>query len=381
MCDECTSLDIDKPELTLLMRLAVAHMSRDDVAAGRRVLAHHHESLDWGMFLHLAACHRLLPLVGRNLIMHDIAYDDDRRALTPYRQVFAGAYLGNRDRNLVQHAEYARVLRALNEAHIPYLVRKGPVLDTHVFNDLGVRQSSDLDLLVDRRDVEQISALLEPCGYRQGKVHVDGTIQPYSRRAQIHWRTYLNNSLPFVKYAGTIEVDHFKIDLCHEIVQKKSGAAVPTVDLFERARRLDICGVASAAMSEIDQLLDLCLHLYKEATVLYYLDAGKGLRVRQLLDIAACCANWGPRIWDDFRTITESYVAGPEVYFALHYTSLCYPDSVPSAVLAHLRPQETTYLEEYGNLDGRPTRWSGSFISRLLIDGRAVPSRSAVPRS
>ncbi|CAM5288600.1 hypothetical protein SALBM311S_09827 [Streptomyces alboniger] len=240
MCQDCIPSLKDHPELGLLIQLAAAELDDEQASQARRLLAAHHETLDWGLFLHQAARHRLLPLVGRNLVSHDIAFDGDRNALTPYRQVFAGAYLGNRARNLAQHAEYAVVLGALQEAGVPCLVRKGPVLDTYAFGDLGARQSSDLDLLLERTDMEAFTAVLEDLGYRQGTLTLHGDVRPYSRRARVYWSTQLINSLPFVKYSGTVEVDHFKIDPCHGIAQRTSAARVPNADLFSRAVTRDV---------------------------------------------------------------------------------------------------------------------------------------------
>jgi hypothetical protein len=380
MCQDCVHSLKDSPELCLLIQVAAAELDEQRASRARRLLAAHHETLDWGRFLHQAARHRLLPLVGRNLIKYGVIHDDDRRALTPYRQVFAGAYLGNRARNQAQHAEYAVVLRAIQAADVPFLVRKGPVLDTYVFGDLGARQSSDLDVLLDRTGMAAFTAALEAVGYRQGTLTFDGDVRPYSRRAHVYWSTHLINSLPFVKYSGTFEADHFKVDPCHGIAQPTSAARVPNADLFSRAVTRDVCGVPALTLAESDFLLDLCLHLHKEATSPHYRQIGKGLRIRQLLDIAALTSAWLPEQWDELIDLARECTATSEVHYALYFTSRCYPDSVPEQVLKRLQPQDAEYLEQSGGLDQRHGQGDDPFVELMLRDESAGEPSSAVPR-
>ncbi|MFI6991749.1 nucleotidyltransferase family protein [Nonomuraea wenchangensis] len=360
--------------------MAKHEMNDHDVSGVRGLLLAHREALDWGRFLDLAARHRLLPLVGRNIILYRLDHDADRKPLTPYRQVFSGAYVGNRVRNQVQHAEYASVLNALNVAGVRYLVRKGPVLDTYGFADLGARQSSDLDLLLDRLDMGAFGAVAEKLGYQQGLLAPDGTVRPYSRRAQVYWKAHLNNSLPFVKYSGSVEVNHFKVDPCHQIAQKGAAVEVTNADLFARSVAKDICGVASRTMSEVDQMLDLCLHLHKEATALYYLESGKGLRLRQLLDIVVLTRAWPEETWNELIELAHACSAATEIYYALHFASLCYPEAIPQRALASVKPKDTAYLEDFGHMEGKPGRWRASFFERLLGDDQVRTTSSEVPR-
>lgn len=380
MCQDCPESLTDHPELALLLSLSAAVLASEEAHRIRRILQAHRETLDWGRFLHLAARHRLLPLSGRNLITYGLTVDGERRPLTPYRQVFAGAYLGNRARNCVLHAEYGRVLRALNDSGLPYLVRKGPALDVLAFADLGARQSTDLDLLIDRSELTRFADKVGEVGYAQGKLRPDGTVEPYSRRAQIYWATRLNNSLPYVKAGGTIEVDHFKLDACHALSQRASAALIPNDDLFGRSVAVQIGGVRARTLSDIDHLLDQCLHLYKEATALYFLEGGKGLKLRQLVDVRTLTGGWKPSHWDEFVRRAQAYDAVAEIYYTLYFTAMAYPTAVPARILEVLRPADEAYLDQYGNFDGHPTDWKHPFFERLLLDLPVEGATSVVPR-
>ncbi|CAM5288553.1 hypothetical protein SALBM311S_09826 [Streptomyces alboniger] len=100
----------------------------------------------------------------------------------------------------------------------------------------------------------------------------------------------------------------------------------------------------------------------------------------ELLDIAALTRAWPSERWDELVDSAQGYTATAEVYYALHFTSLCYPTSVPEHVLKRMEPQDTAYLEQFGGLDQRPERWNASFFERMLLDVRTGELSSAVPR-
>jgi len=64
-------------------------------------------------------------------------------------------------------AELARISAAFDEAHIPLLAFKGPVLSQQLYGHPGLRSFSDLDVIVAPRDADAGEALLHRLGYRE----------------------------------------------------------------------------------------------------------------------------------------------------------------------------------------------------------------------
>ncbi len=60
------------------------------------------------------------------------------------------------------------VLKRLNRAGIPVMPLKGPVLSFELYGDVGLRQSTDLDLQVPREDLHRAIACLESTGWQPG---------------------------------------------------------------------------------------------------------------------------------------------------------------------------------------------------------------------
>jgi hypothetical protein len=70
-----------------------------------------------------------------------------------------------------------------------------------------------------------------------------------------------------------------------------------------------------------------------------------------------------------------------ELFFALHHTSLLYPDAVPAELLRALEPPDRDYLDEYGELEQRTQRWKQGFLDRLFDSQRwtELPGPSSIP--
>src|SRR6266511_6332446 len=103
---------------------------------------------------------------------------------------------------------------------------------------------------------------------------------------------------------------------------------------------LPICGEPSFALSPLDQLLDIGLHLYKEATSYLSITQGRDLHLMRFIDvmesIRATATDDVARLPEFVRTVG----AERELFLALHHTSLLYPGAVPAELLRALEPPD-----------------------------------------
>jgi len=325
----------------------------------------------WPDFLDAAAWHKLLPLIGRHVDRYRLDRKQGELPAFPYPWVFVSAYVGNRIRNQALADEFGRVFDELNAAGLRFAVRKGFSLGEGEYRDPALRRIADLDVLLARSDTKAAHEVLSRLGYAQGRLAEDGErIEPYSRETQAFWRMNLSNQLPYRRVGGRPEISDFNVDICHDIFQKKSGNSADAAELLGRAVPVHLCGTGAWIPEPADRLLDLCSHLHKEATSLHFVEDKQDLQLSKFLDLAVVAASYGPAEWDTFRERVRDYEAESIAYYSLHFTAMLYPDSVPAEVLDTLRPEDTGYLEEYGILDGQPTRWGQGFPDRLFNTGR-----------
>lgn len=375
--------DALSPETELLLRLSLPTLSAEQVDTCRELLAQHGRTLDFGVLIDQAARHGVLPLIGRNVMRHGIHIADDGSTLLPYHWLYHAAYETNLSRNRAIADEAGHLLRGLRQAGVKFAVRKGPALAEHRYRDLGARRMVDVDILVLREDLPSCAEVLGARGFGQGRIdRTRARVVPFERSTRAFWRINLNNELPYIKLAHRDDVEVYEVDLCLSIFPLKGPNYPATSELLDRAVEVPLCGADAWVLSPEDELLDLCVHLHKEATSLLYIGDGADLKLQRFQDVALTCAALAN---EDFvrsfvRRVTESGVAS-EVYYTLHHTHALYGQAVPEAVLDALRPDKLAYLDEYGHADGNPGTWRDPFIARMFDPSRRlqVTATSSIP--
>ncbi|WP_433651518.1 nucleotidyltransferase domain-containing protein [Micromonospora zamorensis] len=366
-----------RPEDDLLLALAAPRWgaaSDDAVQKWREARV----PMDWPYFLDQALCQQVICMVGRNLV-RQLPSD---KAILPHMWVYSAAYEANARRNRSLFTEFGRILQKLNRRGVRYAVRKGPSLCALVYDDPALRRMSDLDVLIDRESLNDTGEILAELGYAQGVLSPGGDrVIPHERRTQMFWSVHLNNALPFLKPTSDPEVRRFEVDLCFDLFQKRSVGSVAVGAVLDRARPVVLCGEASFALSPLDQLLDLCLHLYKEATSFLSIAQGRDLNLARFLDVRETIRVTSRGDLDRLPQYARELGADRELYFALYHASLLYPDAIPDELVKQLEPQDCSYLDEYGELEGRTGRWRKGFLDRLFNPDRWIelPGASSIP--
>ncbi|MFI6743418.1 nucleotidyltransferase family protein [Nonomuraea sp. NPDC050451] len=361
-----------RAEYRLLMLLSRIDLDAEDRAAVRELLAKSTD-IDWGLFIDAAGRHRVLPLAAGNLARYDLAFDEsDGHRLLPYWWLFAGVPRANGERNAVLRAGYAPVLRALTEAGVPYVVRKGPAIGERLYGDSSLRVTNDLDIMVAESDLPRFADCLTSVGFQQGRLdRTRARIEPFSRSTTIYWKVHLVNELPFVRAAGFAGVDQYIVDAVTSTLHSAAARPGDTAEVLARAVPTVLHGEPSFVLDWPDWLHNLAVHLYEEAVSPYHIRRGKDLRLQKFVDIAAIVrASRGQDDWDRFAALVSQYRTEREIYYTLHHTDLVFPGVVPPHILAALRPTDLVYLDEYGGLKRPAEAWSQPFLVRLFDTSR-----------
>jgi hypothetical protein len=137
---------------------------------------------------------RLLGLIGTRLeaLVPDVA--------APVREAAAAARKGARLQAMAIDEMTVRLVRHFEDAGIPALPLKGPRLARALYDDAGLRASSDVDLLVPAAGLKRAVALTCAEGYkpRNGRRRRDGLPedlhveldQPRLPLVELHWRMH-----------------------------------------------------------------------------------------------------------------------------------------------------------------------------------------------
>jgi hypothetical protein len=194
--------------------------------------------LDWNFLIETAHHHKVLPLVFRSL---DPASIPQAPVLRLKRAVAA-----NIKRNLFLTRELLRVLEQFARSGISVIPYKGPVLASLLYGDPGLREFSDLDVLIPANEVARARTLLISEGYRPDVEMTEQELQSFIRREKD--MTLLREDLGI-----DLEV-HWRITAEHDAVR------VPSEFLWQRVRPYAFAGQSVQVLDPEALLVVLCIH-------------------------------------------------------------------------------------------------------------------------
>lgn len=242
---------------------------------------------DWGELAHQAIHHKCVGLCWAAISQQQIA------GLIPgeLRKNFRTYYEATRIRNRTFLDELCVVLDALGKAAIPAWPLKGSVLIPTIYKDLGARSVNDVDLLIAPDAAAEVTTIMKSLGYRQARFDkVSGRlVEPLPGQDAVRQST-LHNLIPFHKdtscpFAGNVEVD-FSVN------PSPARGKVVFADrqrLASRAVSFSIGERIFETLGNEDFLVQLCLHLYKEATRVEWLSLRSDNNLIKFVDVAAFC--------------------------------------------------------------------------------------------
>ena len=282
---------------------------------------------DWARFAFFARHHGLVPILYRAL--------QGQTASVPaeWLQVFTAEYVTNAFHNTLAQASVDEIVAILSVERIPVIVMKGAALLRTLYDDQGLRILSDVDLLVDERDVERADTLLQARGVtrlvsdqpeqpgsriRYSRVYCGP--QPRTLPVELHWRLF-ERYWPYVFDLGAVRA---------------------------QARPLPGMPPNVFVMAPEHELAHLCVHLERHAVAyrslvghknwweLLLLPQGDG-RLAWLYDIALYLQRRKEHIdWDRFVDTARRWAIDDGVYATLELSRRALGAGPPPEVLKAL---------------------------------------------
>ena len=120
------------------------------------------KGIKWDVLYELVATHRVFPLV------HD-ALSDPNSKIYPPEEIMAKIKRKKQSivfQNLLLSKELIRLHKILNDAKIPYIPYKGVILAQQVYQEIGARQTADLDIFINPTDIDKLKEVLKANGYQ-----------------------------------------------------------------------------------------------------------------------------------------------------------------------------------------------------------------------
>jgi len=256
------------------------------------------------------------------------------------------------DANIIKTESFKISLDYLSEifkdVDFKYALLKGSYLVN--LYPIGLRTSNDIDILLNFEDSTSVSMILTENGFIQGNVRNDELLRA-TRTEIISSQINRGETVPFVKeinlpHMRFLEIDvNFSLDFKPEqnksIVGKLLENAVPDIKT---------AGGALYTLSTADFLIQLCVHLYKEASVYNWVEFGRDQGLYKYLDIYLFILMFPDTIVSaSLAGKIKAFEIGKECFYALSGARELFPScntSELNTLLNAIRPQETEYLNE-----------------------------------
>ncbi len=218
-------------EHRLLTSCATTERDQSRILAIGRIIG---EGVRWDSFIYESNRHKVTPLVFQSLKQLCPTY-----VPSPYLEILEKQYRANVAKNLFLLTSLIEITQALSNRGIVSLSFKGPSLAYLAYQDIGLRQFSDLDIIVRRDDYDAARRFLQETGYRLV--------------AEYEWESTL------VHYGTMVRVDlHFSF------TPVQFPFRFSLEEIRSRQAPLSIAGSTLDLVSPEDMLLLLCVQLAKD---------------------------------------------------------------------------------------------------------------------
>jgi hypothetical protein len=235
--------DIELPEFAPELALVVA-CSRWPCRNEQEIRALAATPIDWSRFLAWVSRNRIGPLVYRNV--QQVA-----SRLIPESVILQlqSGYTRNARRALMQIAEAARVTRLLAAAGIRSTIVKGPVLAQLAYGDPTLRESEDIDLLIDPDRVPEVDRMLVNAGYHRvvpGTDFAQPLMEIYQRRR--------------CQFAYRLEARDLSLELHWRLTSNPLLMPMERATVWGSSEQVRVFGVSLSTLGDEDLFLYLCVH-------------------------------------------------------------------------------------------------------------------------
>lgn len=226
----------------------------------------------------------------------------------------------------------------------PYAFLKGAYLVN--LYPIGLRTSNDIDILIHPQDVTELSSFLKALNFRQGKIRSDVFI-PATRREIIYSRINRGETVPFIKEISLPHMQFLEVDVNFSLGCSAGIDNNVVKELLSQIQPFSKEGLKT--LSNVDFLIHLCAHLYKEATVMKWVEMGRDLSLYKFCDIYLFINQFLNK--DFCETITQrinSLGLQCECYYALYYTKQLFDleSQQLEKLLKDIKPANTDFMKQ-----------------------------------
>lgn len=275
--------DIELPELPPELALVIA-CSRWPLGKTERreIRTRAAAPIKWNLFLAWVQRNRIAPLVYHNLRQTACPLVPEAIVLR-----LQSEFSRNALRTLMQIAEAARISRMFADAGIRSMVIKGPVLSQLAFGDPVLRQSGDIDVVIDAAALPEVDRMIVEAGYRR--------LVPDIELTPLLFETYRRRRCQFAYYQ---ETRNLFLELHWRLTTNSLLMPLDARTSWSRSEPVRVAGADFVTLPDEELFLYLCVH---GSVHMWF-------RLKWIVDIAALLQQLHPEVID--RIASRARVLG-----------------------------------------------------------------------
>ena len=301
-------------------------------------------TIDYPFVLGQLLYNRVGAVAYQTMMKCDLAGYSNRE----FYKVLEGIYELDRKRTESYTQSVEMVCQILKDADFPHALLKGAYL-TSIYPK-GLRTSNDIDILIEQKNITLLVNLLTQNGFMQGHLR-NGIFYPATRLEIINSRMNRGETVPFIKKVDLPRLEYCEVDINFSI----DSVAYQKTDVVESmlgdVRKL-IHNIGYT-LCPVDFLIHLCVHLFKEATVINWVRMGRDLSLYKFCDIYVLLGKWmNNEFYETIKDRICEFGLQRECFYALYYTRELFEikNIFLDKLLDQIKPLETSYLKEVINL-------------------------------
>lgn len=349
-------------ERRLILLCSKATLSESECNEIKNILAN---NIDWKEVLFQAVTHRTLNLLYYHLRSLSLlkGVEQEVKKLMDMNYKLIGI------RNRAYLNEFGRIANEFNKRSIRAVVLKGMLLSSTIYPEIETRYFNDIDFLVKKSDISEVTDAITSLGFVQGQYNEStDKIEEASKKQKMFHQMTTHELQEFLKKSDNPLVKLLEVDINHNILWV--GNCPYEVDhdqMINRALEVNINGSKAFMLSHEDCIVQLCCHLYKEATILHWIKDLKDLKIYKFADIQIYIDKYMNDInWSRFLKFVKENKLEKVIYYVFYYVNLMYKGTLPEELMREIEPQNKDFLEEYGIENNEPSRWNFDFFTRLF---------------
>lgn len=245
--------------------------------------------------------------------------------------------------------------------NIDYALIKGEALSYQIYGVPDKRRSSDIDILIEKKNLKFIEMNLQEIGFIQ-KTTTDIDVQ---RKNRILCLNYSHQVPSYYKEKYGVQMN---VDINFDIFWGEyEGQRCEMEKFLEDTTYVNIYGMNVKVLCIKKAFVQLILHHYKDINSLYHLSNHMSIRTQIFTDVYDIIRNNSEILTvNTVKSLCEEYNIGSIVYYMIYYTEKLYKDKKLTELLYSLQEyMDNKLIDCYGLNDNERKKWTIPFEKRL----------------